>query len=595
MPIPYLMLRVWSRLVVVVSFFALAACAGGGGGKAVPPAAVAPNASPAPTAATATGSVTLQISIPGATAAQLRRAPAFVSPSSQSMTIAVNGGSPATVNLTSGSPNCASGTTPTCSATISAPVGNDTFIVTLYDAGGGSGHALATKTLTQTVSANAANTIALVLNGVVNRISLTPATQTVPAGVATAMPVIVNAYDAQNNIIVGPGNYTDAGGNALTIALTAVQTTPTVQTPYTAGSATLSATTLTGPTTALTMSYDGNALLSTQFTATVTGGAAVAPASAALSVTPTMYDYPASVANSGPYSLAVGVDKQIWVTLFGVSSVEHFAPPAPGATSLNATTFTMPDTNSQWALGIAPGSDGNMWIASWGTEIFVCSVLGSCSIISVFSADHPAYLIDGGDGNMYVNQSYYTGPYRYSIATKSFLYDFSDIGGGNHQSIGPDGRVWSSGGQQGCCYTPYILALPTLTSANQSITEVTMGQDTTTTAAGPDGNIWYAESSAGIVGHLTSLTSTSLTGVALSVPSGPGLRGLTAGPDGNMYFTETTANKVGRVLIGATTAAGITEYPVPSANAGLVDLIAGPDGNIWFVENTPSRIGKLAL
>jgi virginiamycin B lyase len=62
-----------------------------------------------------------------------------------------------------------------------------------------------------------------------------------------------------------------------------------------------------------------------------------------------------------------------------------------------------------------------------------------------------------------------------------------------------------------------------------------------------------------------------------------------------MYFTETTANKVARVLIDATSAAGITEYPAPAAGAGLIDLIAGPDGNIWFVENSPSRIGKLAL
>jgi streptogramin lyase/predicted small lipoprotein YifL len=562
-----LMRLAWLQAVVVIAIATLAAC-GGGGGHAVPPAAFAPAASATQSAKSAAGSVTLRITIPGTTtAAQLRRAPAYVSPSTQSMAVAVNGGSPTNINLTTGSPNCVSASTLTCSATIAAPVGNDTFVVTLYDATGGTGHALATKTLAQTVTANTVNTIPLVLNGVVNSIGVVLATQTVPAGVATSVPVIVNAYDAQNNIIVGPGNYADANGNALSIALAAAQSTPTVQTPYTPGSATLSATTVTGPTAALTMSYDGNALLSTQFTATVSGGAAVAPASATLSVIPTMYDYPTSIANSGPYSLTVGVDKQIWVTLFGVTAVEHFAPPAPGSTSLNATTFTMPDTTNQYALGIAPGSDGNMWIASWNSEIFVCSVLGSCSIICVFEPDHPNYVIDGGDGNMYVNQSYYTGPYRYAIATQLFLHDFGDIGGGGRQSIGADGRVWSSGGQSGCCYTPKIVALPTLTSANQNITLVNMGQDTTNAAAGPDGNIWYVQSSAGIVGHLTSLTSTSVTGVAISVPSGPGLRGLTAGPDGNMYFTEPTANNVARVLTSATTAAGITEYPVPAANA----------------------------
>ena len=104
---------------------------------------------------------------------------------------------------------------------------------------------------------------------------------------------------------------------------------------------------------------------------------------------------------------------------------------------------------------------------------------------------------------------------------------------------------------------------------------------------------WRVQSSAGVVGHLTSLTSTSVTGIAINVPAGPGLRGLTAGPDGTMYFTEPTANNVARVLINATSAAGITEYPAPSAGAGLIDVIAGPDGNVWFVENFSNKIGNV--
>ena len=196
---------------------------------------------------------------------------------------------------------------------------------------------------------------------------------------------------------------------------------------------------------------------------------------------------------------------------------------------------------------------------------------------------------------MYVNESFFSGPYRFSISSHSFVFNFWDIGGGGRQSIGADGRVWSSGGQRGCCFAPYIVALPTLNSANQNVTKVAMGADTTNAAAGPDGNIWYVESSAGIVGHLTSLTATSPTGITINVPAGPGLRGIAPGPDGNMYFTEPTANKVARVLINATTPAGITEYPVLTPSSGLIDLTAGPDGNIWFVENSVNKIGKLAL
>jgi streptogramin lyase len=67
------------------------------------------------------------------------------------------------------------------------------------------------------------------------------------------------------------------------------------------------------------------------------------------------------------------------------------------------------------------------------------------------------------------------------------------------------------------------------------------------------------------------------------------------GGGGQTLAPSTRAANVGRVLINATTAAGVTEYPVPTANAGLIDLVGGPDGNIWFVENASNRIEKLAL
>ena len=162
-------------------------------------------------------------------------------------------------------------------------------------------------------------------------------------------------------------------------------------------------------------------------------------------------------------------------------------------------------------------------------------------------------------------------------------------------NLGPDGRVWTTGGQQGCCYTPYILGIPTLTSSNQAVTMVNMVTDTTNAAVGSDGNIWYVQDAAGIVGHLTSLTATSPTGITINVPAGPGLRGIVAGPDGNIYIGETTPNKIARVLISASTPADITEYPLPTPNAGIIDIVTGPDGNLWFIENTPSKIGKLAL
>jgi streptogramin lyase len=50
-----------------------------------------------------------------------------------------------------------------------------------------------------------------------------------------------------------------------------------------------------------------------------------------------------------------------------------------------------------------------------------------------------------------------------------------------------------------------------------------------------------------------------------------------AGPDGNVYFIESSTNTLGRI----TPAGQITEVPMPVAD-GDVPFLFGPDGNIWF-------------
>lgn len=62
-----------------------------------------------------------------------------------------------------------------------------------------------------------------------------------------------------------------------------------------------------------------------------------------------------------------------------------------------------------------------------------------------------------------------------------------------------------------------------------------------------------------------------------------------AGPDGAIWFVESSANKVGRI----TMAGHFTEFPIPSAvlfqtsagqimTSGPVGITTGPDGALWF-------------
>jgi RHS repeat-associated protein len=105
-------------------------------------------------------------------------------------------------------------------------------------------------------------------------------------------------------------------------------------------------------------------------------------------------------------------------------------------------------------------------------------------------------------------------------------------------------------------------------------------------AAGPDGNLWFAEWGGDKIGKITP--SGTITEYAVPTASG-GPYGITAGLDGNLWFTENPGNKIGKISPSGT----ITEYLVPTAGSHLAMIVAGPDGNLWFTENGGNKIGKI--
>jgi streptogramin lyase len=61
------------------------------------------------------------------------------------------------------------------------------------------------------------------------------------------------------------------------------------------------------------------------------------------------------------------------------------------------------------------------------------------------------------------------------------------------------------------------------------------------------------------------------------------------GPDGNVWFTNTDADMVGKVTPGGT----ITEYPIGDGKFPY-DIVAGRDGNLWFTENINDKTGAVS-
>ena len=68
--------------------------------------------------------------------------------------------------------------------------------------------------------------------------------------------------------------------------------------------------------------------------------------------------------------------------------------------------------------------------------------------------------------------------------------------------------------------------------------------------------------------------------------SNAGVAGLAMGADGNVWFTEAGANQLG--VISQTGV--IREYPIPTANSNPRGPTLGPDGHLWF----PEYAGNLA-
>jgi len=103
---------------------------------------------------------------------------------------------------------------------------------------------------------------------------------------------------------------------------------------------------------------------------------------------------------------------------------------------------------------------------------------------------------------------------------------------------------------------------------------------------GPDGALWFTESSSNKIGRITTAESFS----EYTIPTGASSPfGIAAGPDGALWFTENASNKIGRI----NTAGSFTEYTIPTSSSHPYFITAGPDGALWFTEFSGNKIGQI--
>ena len=210
--------RVSLVLALLVVAALTSACSGGSGGTAA-----GLQGAPSTNSASTNGrrAATIVVKIPAGTklaVASKGRAPQYVSPATLSAGFLVYpaGSSPTTgiigyADLSATSPLCtvAGDGSRFCTFSIQAPVGNDTFVMTLFDealAGGvvpSGANQLSTNTVDYVVSPDTVNPLTFDLQGIPASVVLNPLSMSVAPGPMTSYSIFVIARDADDYIIGG--------------------------------------------------------------------------------------------------------------------------------------------------------------------------------------------------------------------------------------------------------------------------------------------------------------------------------------------------------------------------------------------------------
>jgi hypothetical protein len=272
----------------------------------------APTAGPAPASAKVQNiRFVIAIPAPSTTSGILRR-PRYISINTNSVAIAVNGAAPVVVNIGPSSPNCTSGSGGrTCTVSVSAPPGTDTFTENMYQSTNGTGSPLSTSTTSAKIVVGQANVVNVTLDGIVASIALSLANPNPPEGSAIQIPLTVTFNDASGAAIIG----SDPFANPITLTDS-----------DTSGATSVSNAALNSPGAAanLSVSYNGSAIAQAIFSATAAGvpassitPATLTPVSGTAFVDWPTYAYDSQRDSYNPYSTAITPAtilnvKQVW-------------------------------------------------------------------------------------------------------------------------------------------------------------------------------------------------------------------------------------------------------------------------------------------
>ena len=469
-----------------------------------------------------------------------------------------------------------------CTASVPAPVGVDTFLVSLYGGNRISPDTLlSTGATTATIQPGIQNDVNVTFDPVVSSIILTVTPSSLPPGTPGTATVGVNAEDATGYTIVGPGTYVNSQGLALTIDLS---TFDLLLNGHQGHSTTLSPSSLNGPPpsgpTQVTLSYDGNPnLAQTTINATTTE-----PING--SITPAVLTVAASPSPS----------------------------PSPTGCNVNATPqpaqfFAMPTpTGNPFATigdSIADGPDGDIYSSDGSRRIYQATTKGKIKSFDVPGAGAGSLIATVTAGPAGGNTVWFANVTTQSVGrvttgnpptiTVFPVPQYSPPANAQPAAIaaGPDGNMWFT--DRANSY------LGNITPLIGSISQFPITPSSTRLAQGvvvlPNGELWFVESGLAKLAmvQISSLQLGSVNSLMEFQPPSAkqnDMRNIAASPDGNIWFTEPTSDKVGRVNVNAVPIT-IDEFTVQTARSQPTAIGVGPDGAMWFAEIHGKLLGRI--
>ena len=542
-------------LALCATVTVLAACSGGGG---APTGTSGGGSAPS---SSSRANVTFQMQWAPASstpvASAVRRSPKYLAPTALSVSIQVLS-APAPYSTTT--PIIDYMNSPQSTLTFAAPTGQDTFEIQTYDETNGKGNVLSSAFVTQTVSSGSANVVTAILNGVINSLALSVSPLQPTAGTASTMTVSATGYDADGNVIVGPGAY------AAPITLSIVD-------PANSGTLALSSTVLQQPGATSTLSYSGKTLWSATVSASLAG---VTPATVTIAPIPSVTLYPLPNANSYPRGLTVDAANNLWFTEQLGNRI--------GELPYGTTTFTehpVP-TVSAGPNGIAVGLDNRIWFTEANSsKIGAMTTSGSFTeYLTKNSSDYPTFITERGNGTMW-----YTGylgndlgsQSEYSTTSASVPLPTANSGPIGI-AVGPNAQLYFTETLQGAAAEPGKIGSLFFGSSSASETTITLPSDGGVTAypnsivEGPDGNMWFTDFGTSAIGRFSTSNSSIVEYPTPTLGSDP--YAITVGTDGALWFTELFGSRIGRI----TTSGTITEYPICSGPEGIA---VRSNGVVW--------------